>query len=164
MATPFDHYNYRFSYWAHMRAQESCYPLAFGDSTIEYIDKGGSTEDMWHGIDRIVVVDGLPFTVQERFRRATYAHYQELTVTAANKGTGEKGDFFKLKADLYAYGYIRESGAWEDFLLIDVPKLKWCFSKGLIVPNESYYRRKNQIIWGFPFSALHQHNIVLFHA
>lgn len=170
MATPFDKHNYDFSDKCHEVAVKVLYPklaTAFGQTSesLSFADRGQLKEDFNQGIDRVMEFDtGASMSIQERFRRPSYAHYREVTATDANHATGRAGDFHKLTADLYAYGYINEDGTgFVEAVIVDVPTLKECYRSGLIAPGRNYYWRKKQTILSFPFEKLLEHNAVVLH-
>lgn len=171
--TPFDQYNLDFSEYASRIGEKTIYtdyiartyPGIVGWSLI---DNTFNPSDAEQGIDKIIELrynDRIErVTVQERFRRAKYARYRELTATEANHATGRKGDFHKLEADLYVYGYLADDLTWIEAIVVDVPTLKRLFRIEAIIPERSFYRRKQQTILGFPFDKLDQGGAILWHS
>ena len=166
MSIPYDPHNHRFSLKVSQLARETIYNDYFGRAT--YVDPSDLGEDArfmldgQQGVDLIVQAPDKVVLVQERFRRAYAAKYREVTVTGANVGSNTTADFFKLAADVYAYGYVNDDISWIEAVLVDVPRMKELYRDGTIDPNVAYYKRKNQIIWGFPFDELEEHGAILY--
>lgn len=176
--TPFDPHNHSFSEAAHRLARTGFYKeleamIARHSGTkvarVLWEDMFGTREDTDLGIDRNLYVFGTDgseraLSVQERFRRQRFVRYRELTVTQANHASGERGDFWKLQADLYAYGYVYDDMSdFAEAVVVSVPRLKSLFENKCIRPNQSYYERKQQTIWGFPFDELERGGAIVLH-
>ena len=161
--TPFDQENMDFSLRARKRAVETVYPKAFGAGGP--VDTTGSGADMDKGYDLIwLCEDGTTVSIQERFRREKYSEYRELTATKHNHASDSTGDFFKLDADYYAYGYFSSTRQSEDdfseILIVNVDKLK----HGDVEPDEQWYGRKSQAFFCWPFESLIERGYHVYHA
>jgi len=158
MPTPFDRENMDFSLAARTYAKEHVYPDAFGEGTV--VDTSDTLVDYEQGCDLIWLSDdGTTTSIQERFRRPKYAKYREVTATMLNEATGRKGDFFKLHADYYCYGYFDRDNGFEELVIVDVDKLK----TGAIEPDEQYFPRKQQRFFCWPFDELLERDYHIYH-
>ena len=158
--TKFDSSNFYFSQAASLAAVHDIYePLAqtlAGDRRargyFDPVDNDGrerqwgekvpesQQEDVFDGVDgRLTVQPPIGqkkvYTVQERFRRPKYARYRQVTATESNAATGSDGDFDKLKADLYVYGYY-DHGGFAEAVVLDVPRWKRLVEKGFLTPDD----------------------------
>jgi hypothetical protein len=170
----FDKHHYEFSDYASRVAERTIYSdfvnrehpdnLGFG-----LIDRGGTRDDFDLGIDRILEVRCpdriVEYTVQERFRRHPYARYRQLTATQVNLESDQKGDFEKLEADLYVYGYLDTDLSWIEAIVVDAKRLKRMHDDGIIPPSDrKLYKRKSQVIIAWDFDLLDQAGCILWHS
>ncbi len=87
---------------------------------------------------------GLTISLQEKARRYKYRHFQQFTVEYSNNPlTGEKGEFYKLAANYYFYGYAfpNEHGFCE-WRIIDLNRFKEAYHLGIITPTETVANTK----------------------
>lgn len=138
MRTQFESERKAFSDRAHEAAKRLIYPQAFGsdagDLSFESHDvaDGGVNRilDGTLGIDKTVSVrcphlhQGIGFTTQERFRKPSFAAYNDLTITEWNGTTNLPSELYKCKAQYFVYGYFsEETGAFEDALVVEVARM-----------------------------------------
>lgn len=112
----------KFSEQAHLLARALIYPSIFGvdASRIEYdgdtlvgASARGDQLDGEMGIDRVIRVSpswsrqGIPITVQERFRDHRFFSYRDITITEWNHASSTPSELYKLQANLFVYGYVR---------------------------------------------------------
>ena len=91
--------------------------------------KGVHTLDKHFGIDTIIrLKTGSFFTLQEKYREANFIKYQDFTqgyMTGAGTGQESPGEWFKLEADLYFYGWANEDNdGFKKWFLMDVVQYK----------------------------------------
>jgi hypothetical protein len=160
MGTPYTRSNHDFSRKAQRYAIDEFY-RPFGFKSILTDPKGEGWADQYIGVDCVgITAKGTAATIQERWRRKKYAHYRELTATDSNDGTGRKGDFHKLQADLYAYGYYdAQNEEIIEALLVSVPSLKSFYDENDV--ETKFYWQKKQTILLFPFDDLNEYGAIL---
>ena len=106
--------------------------------------------------------DGSFITLQEKTRRSCYAKYDDFTFEYYNDPlTREPGEWFKLAAQWYFYGYANEAGnGYSKFYLIDVAKLRLYLKNTFSIETlEKNYMRRNPPpakanFFAIPFSAI----------
>lgn len=124
-----------------------------------------------HILDREFAIDvqihcisGVVFTLQEKFRRPQYQTFQDITIEyQQNRHTGEKGDFFRLAVDYYAYGYADHAKKPEKFLefyLLDYCKLKQLLAQQ-IVPYKIMHSSSNASMLTVPIDKIPE-NVMVF--
>lgn len=176
MITPFSSTNQDFSDAAHAKARTEIYPrlfdlpiaqLSFDDVTGLAIDRN-KILDGEMAVDKIVnvTVHGLQspivFTVQERFRRANKAGYEDITITEWNCNSNLPSELYKIKAGLFLYAYYddRKDAFVGQTIVVSVPSLllrlasrsiKWCVETN---------PRSNQRFITIPFTALEEYGTV----
>lgn len=122
-ATVYQKDNANYSDKVHMLARELVYPKLFGADAANITYEAdtlvgqsplGDVLDGQMGIDRIVRVSvkglsgALSFTVQERFRRPSYAKYRDITVTEWNHASGVPSELYKIQAQIFLYGFAND--------------------------------------------------------
>lgn len=176
MITPYSRTNQSFSDEAHTAAQRLIYPRLF-ETTIERLsfdDVTGLTEarnkvlDGEMAVDKIVnvTVHGLQaplvFTVQERFRRASAARFEDITITEWNCNSNLPSELYKIKAGLFLYGYYDDQR--ERFVgttvVISVPSLLLRLASHTIDWRAEINPRSNQRFITIPFTALEEYGTV----
>lgn len=125
-------FNLRMQPWA-----DGIYKSLWGDSA--EIQRELGELDRQRAIDTIVIPpEGLPISLQEKARRRKYFKYYQFTVEYMNNPRrGEKGEFFKLAANYYFYGYARidEQGfLW--WRVVDLNPFKRYYHEAKIQPDE----------------------------
>lgn len=173
--TPYSHINQAFSDEAHLLAQDAIYPLAFkvARDQLHFIDlpEDQSRErDYNDAIDKHVgvAVCGLHapliFPSQERFRKKDHAPHRDATVTEWNHNSDKPGELYKIKADIFVYGYYDDvANTFLEAIVFSVFLLKLKLSRGQLTYDTGLNPRSNQTYFGFKFDDLKKHRIVLFH-
>lgn len=158
----FDEDKYKFSTRASAWADEVLYwpYLRHYFDVMKSIDCGGTQADKRRGIDKVLWTPKRNLTVQERFRKPKFAHFRQLTATDSNKADVE-GDFHKLQAQIYAYGYFTGSDFIEA-ILVDAQRLKKLHYAGELPHEKTEYRRKKQTILAWDFDALKDAGLILY--
>lgn len=176
MITPFSNVNQTFSDAAHEKARAEIYPrlfdlpidrLSFDDVTGLAIERN-KVLDGEMAVDKIVnvTVHGLKapivFTVQERFRRADKAKYQDITITEWNCNSNLPSELYKIKAGLFLYGYYddtrdRFTGTT---VVISVPSLLLRMASHSFDWEVRINPRSNQRFITIPFTALEEYGTV----
>lgn len=136
--TRFDPSHAQFSHCAHAAARELVYPALFGfpPGAITYVSPDSWNTaayqelDTRHGIDKVIQITAPDFfaplsvTVQERFRQAQYADRRDITLTEFNRESGEPSELYKIKAQLFVYGYYDPaSRRFPEVLAVNVGRL-----------------------------------------
>lgn len=171
--TPYSLTNQDFSNQGHKRARTEIYPRLFnveGDR-ISYIELANAQErDYNQGIDKTLSVSvpgfhgNLSFTVQERFRRHTYASYQDMTITEYNRNSGMLGELYKIEADLMVYGYYNPiTDSFVEAVACWMPLLKANLVQAKLQQQVRSNPRSNQDFLCFKFDDLEKlHGVVAF--
>ena len=174
--TPYSVSNQQFSDAAHRLAVKEIYPQVFrcdaSAITIQSmnVQDGGisAVYDGKLGIDKIIAVSvnglraPLLFSVQERFRRAKNISFQTLTITEWNHETNVPSELYKIKADLFVYGYYDE--AFQKLgrcIVADTSKLLWSIVNKKIKFVPCRNERANQTYVEFKFIDLHAAGVLL---
>lgn len=179
MQTLFDPKNKLFSDAAHMIARRQIYPtlfnappntLSFQEQTLLEHGKRGELLDGQMAIDRIVEVSNTayqyPFvmTVQERFRRTTYAHKRDITITEWNGASNLPSELFKITANLFVYGYFDDKKqTFTEWVAVSVPTLILALASGRI-PRIWRPNRKKQTFITVTFQQLYEVSAIVKHA
>lgn len=124
MRTKYEKRNATFSDKAHERAKIDIYPQFFARSQddLEYVKQESIlASEKWQildgmlAVDRIVMVSSenlhqpLMFTFQERFRRAKFRSFQDLTITEWNNASDSASELYKAGlCGYFLYGYYDE--------------------------------------------------------
>lgn len=177
MQTPYSKKNADLSDAAHLVARSRIYPQIFGcdesmlkydDATLLHESDRGKILDGEMGVDRIVNVSvtgfrfPIVFTVQERFRRAKFAKYKDLTVTEYNRRTGQPSELYKINAGLFVYGYLsNDHRHFVDAICINTAQLLWQLSRHGIRYKTQENHRSNQCFLCFTFDALSKSGCLL---
>lgn len=178
MRTEFQKENASFSLDAHMIAQKDIYPKLFKaqrlrsdymsfESTTLDMDDRGRILDGEMAIDRIVKVHGdyfqrpFHFSIQERFRRAQFAHRQDLTITEWNNASDTESELYKLYAGIFVYGYFdNREKSFLQWLAINTPSMMIALLENRL-PFSRETNRKRQDFIAIPFQALRDFGCVL---
>lgn len=130
--TPYSTQNQLFSDTAHLAAQSLIYPylfnadkenLSFETTSLLTSDKNRILDGEM-AIDRVVKVyvnwfrEPIEFTVQERFRRAQFSKYKDITITEWNNETNRKSELYKLNSGIFVYGYYCD-GYFDDWIAVN---------------------------------------------
>jgi hypothetical protein len=101
-------------------------PLLPGEGVIQCTKEEAAAIYDWElGIDVILAFDnGMQITMQEKF---LFTNWQTVTIEYMNNPqTGEKGDWFTLRANWYFVGYdTNKTMRWDDWILLDWPATKF---------------------------------------
>ena len=113
---------------------------------LEGIKRNLGKLDKDRGIDVILMgKSGLTNALQEKFRRYKYRTYQQFTIEYKNNPlTNEPGEFYKLAANYYFYGYSKEDGmGFYQWWIVNLNKFKDAYEKGSIRPDEIMENKKH---------------------
>lgn len=173
-STPYSCANQSFSDLAHIAAREQIYPYLFKDSSISFRDCNvalGDVEAIYDGkmaIDRIVSVQppqfkhSLDFTVQERFRRANYAKFRDITITEWNHRTEQPSELYKMDCGLFVYGYYDNlTNTFVDWVVINCQKLKVDLVQKKLSFKHEFNMRSDQSFICLTFDSLIRSDSVL---
>lgn len=108
------------------------YQTIFPDCKLQELkaeDGGVHPLDQHFAIDRVITLSsGVTFSLQEKYRQNYYLRFMDFTQEYKNAhGTTNetKGEWFKLYAQLYFYGWAnKEETAFEKWILMDITKYK----------------------------------------
>lgn len=105
-----------------------------------------------HLLDRIYGIDveltlntGMVLTIQEKFLSHSYSKYNSLTIEyMQNHMINERGDWFRIDADLYLIAYLNEKESqFEKWAFIDIPMLKIATSKNKVTWTDNINKHDN---------------------
>lgn len=105
---------------------------------LQGIERNLGALDKERSIDvKLTLESGLTIDIQEKFRRAHYKEYWQFTVEYKNNPiTNEPGEFYKLAANYYFYGYVnKKEDSFTDWWLIDLNVFKNLYADGTILHN-----------------------------
>ncbi len=177
-ATIYQKDNANYSDAVHALARRQVYPKLFGAdvSNITYeadtlVGQSplGDMLDGEMGIDRIVRVSVkgltgvLSFTVQERFRRPSYAKYRDITVTEWNHASGLPSELYKIQAQVFLYGYAdkEQDPTWiTEAVAVNTTSLLMAIVQGS-VKYDTGMNKKQQTFLTIPFAELESNDLVL---
>jgi hypothetical protein len=177
-ATVYQKDNANYSDKVHMLAREQVYPKLFGADAANITYEAdtlvgqsplGDMLDGEMGIDRIarVSVKGLTgvlsFTVQERFRRPSYAMHRDITVTEWNHASGLPSELYKIQAQVFLYGYAdkEQDPTWiTEAIAINTTSLLMAIVQ-CSVKYGTERNKKQQTFLTIPFAELESNNLVL---
>lgn len=121
-------------------------------------------------IDRVVGVQApglsapVRFTIQERFRRSSYAAYRDITITEANHATGRPSELHKIAAGMLLYAcYDEAADCFLRPIAINVPNLLLAVSCGTI-PYTRNSNAKGQSFSVFGYDELYAEGCVIWAA
>ncbi len=168
--------NAAFTERAHETARTELYPALFGTQQLSFESTLLATSDRNRildgemAVDRIVKVTvrdlhaPLSFTVQERFRKLSYAKYKDLTITEFNHSSRLPSELYKMTCGLFLYGYFNEQqNSFAEAIAISVPDLLLKVARGDIEFSAKRNPRSNQTFFCFTFAALKAADTVRFH-
>lgn len=180
MNTPYSNENAAFSNSAHNAAQNLIYPAIFNAQRYANIEQitylstqlsmGGVEKvlDGHLGIDRIVLLKSkglqkpIEYTVQERFRAAQYARYQDVTITEWNTVTNQPSELYKLKSHLFVYGYYDHlQNTFLDWITLNTPKMLLAINTNEVSFKRSYNPRSSQYFLTITFAELRRIGAVI---
>ena len=126
------------------------------DAKILFMDKELAIDTFLH------FKDGTILTLQEKTRRREYAKYNDFTFEYYNDPrTKDEGEWFKLAAQLYFYGYANgELDGYYKFWIVNIPKLRVFLKRNVGIKQlESKYLRSNKPpakanFFAIPFSII----------
>lgn len=178
MATRYDPQNAAHSDAAHVVAQRILYPRLFGCSAERLVfetdtlladGQRGEVLDGEMAIDYIVRVPSkytrlpIPYTVQERFRRPHYSRYRDITLTEWNGATNLPSELYKLRANIFLYGYFDPSSkAFLEAVAVSVPHLQLALTRDLIRPSKRT-NEKQQTFLTVTFDQLRDAHALIMH-
>lgn len=170
--TPYSQANRAFSDKGHLCAQAAIYPLIFPNSSLQFVplpEEQVRTLDADMGTDRHVLVkvhslrEAFSVLVQERFRRARFADFQDVTITEWNHNSNLPAELYKIKAEMFLYAYYDEmSDSFLEAIALSMLALKVKIAQGSIAHDPELNTRSNQTFLGFKFDELESHHITVF--
>jgi hypothetical protein len=162
--TPYSSANQEFSNKAHQQARIEIYPLLFDvpADRLAYVELPNAQDrDFNQGIDKTIQITvpdlhgSLGFSVQERFRRPSYASFQDMTITEYNLNSGMLGELYKIEADLMLYGYYNPlTSGFIEAIACWVPALKANIARQNTQQQLGHNYRSNQDFLCFKFDEL----------
>lgn len=175
MQTPYSIENQKFSNSAHFRAIVDIYPVVFKTlpSNLEYVSTLERCEkntilDGEMAIDYIVKAKSpfttypIEFTFQERFRDCKFSMYKDITITEYNFSSNLKSELYKLKANVFLYGYFNiQSSFFEEWVAIDSFKLLYNITIGNLKFDRKNNPRSNQTFITISFFQLEKHGCII---
>lgn len=170
--TPYSKVNHEFSNRAHALAQATVYPLIFGEQNelrfVPLPEDQVRVIDGDMGIDRNVEVqvqglhDAFSVLVQERFRHPKYAPYCDVTITEWNNNSNQRGELYKIRAEMFLYGYYDElANRFIETIAFSTLALKVHLARGLLASSTGVNPRTNQTFFCFKFDDLEKYNAVV---
>lgn len=178
MPTCYSASNQAFSDAAHAVAQVIVYPKLFSCEADKIsfervsVSDGGEKAilDGQMAVDRIVrvTVSGLrgplDHIVQERFRRAQFASFKDITITEWNHATNQKSELYKLKAGIFLYGYFDEAkGSFSEAIAVNTSALMHAITVGKLSHATAENPRTLQTFLCLKFDDLHNAGVVMGH-
>lgn len=175
MRTQYEQAQGSFSYSAHLAAREQIYPLLFASKDITYEDVRmdrsyrGKVLDGEMGVDVVIrsrnssgkFSDRLPFFVQERFRRPSFGHYANITITEFNHASDQASELHKIAAGVMVYGLFDEDvDVFTAAFAVDVARLM-LYLQHDAMPFERRTNKKAQSFICLKFSDLHKASCLL---
>lgn len=179
MYTPFSNTNAEFSTKAHNLAVAKLYPqlfgvsperLAFDEDTLLASSQRGQILDGEMGVDYVARLTveplGAPLqvSIQERFRRANYARFRDVTITEWNRRSNLPSELYKIASGIFLYGYLNEKQ--DDFLeaiAFNVTDLLVALASGKLPTDKQYNPRSDQDFICLTFDTLLDSNLVMYH-
>lgn len=158
MRTTYDTHNAQFSDVAHMSARKLIYPAAFGvdPTAITYERELVADSPRGRILDGEMAIDctlhihnpayhaPLIFSVQERFRRAKYRKWRDITITEWNNTSNTPSELYKIRAGLFVYAYYDDNAdTFFDVTIAHVSMLIQCIHTGKL-PISRQRNAKNQ--------------------
>lgn len=176
MNTPYSSTNQRFSDAGHLAAQAMIYPqlfateqenLSFETTSLSTSEKNRILDGEM-ATDRIVRVtveylrNPIQFTIQERFRRAQYASFQDITVTEWNCTTDLPSELYKLNSGIFVYGYFDQAtNNFVDWVAFNTVGLLHAIVTGKAPLSSGYNPRSNQDFYTFTFAYLQGSQLII---
>lgn len=168
--------NAEFSDKAHIAARTKLYPYIFNKHHNQLLFENISSDtspkgrilDGEMGVDRLLKVtvpdlrNPLVFTVQERFRRPSYAKFKDITITEWNNASNQPSELYKINAGIFLYGYYDiNTNAFIDAIAINTTDLLIMLAKQQI-EFSSNSNQKQQNFLTFKFDDLYKADLVLY--
>ncbi len=174
MKTPYLSTNAEFSDAAHKAAQNLIYPEIFKGKTIEFastqVSMGGREAilDGEMAVDRIIKVHSpefkgpIEFTSQERFRKPSYAQYQDLTITEWNQTSNLPSELYKIKSGLFVYGYYNPSTEqFVDWIAADTTLILFNLISNKMAYTHRTNHRSNQTFVCLTFEQMRKAGVIV---
>ncbi len=181
MRTPFSPENARLSKEAHVAAEKDIYPYLFRTDTEHLlfeetiIDTNNPNErynilDGEQGIDYIVKVSvekfnfPFSFSFQERFRKADYAWFRDVTITEMNENSGQPSELYKIGAGMFIYGYYDfKEKYFTEVVIINTAKMLLALARKELMYARGHNPRSNQSFITLTFENLAKAKIIECH-
>lgn len=108
----------------------------------------------------------LQFTVQERFRKPEFQHYQDITLTTWNTWSNSPSELFKLQAQWFVYGYFnQENNYFLEAVVINIGEMmaglanhKLKFRDGKNQKGQTFITVKFTDLWALDMIHVHIEN------
>lgn len=179
MYTPFSKNNADLSKRAHELAIKKVYPQVFGvsperlsfdEDTLLDSSPRGQVLDGEMGVDYVARLTVHPLsaplqlTVQERFRRAQYAHFRDVTITEWNHNSGLPSELYKITSGIFLYGYLNETqDDFKESIALNVTALLLAIANGRLRAVTQFNPRTDQDFLCFDFDTLIDAEVVMYH-
>lgn len=165
---------------AHRAAVREFYPAltaAWGIESYDLLDtsalgNGNARQFLDHelGIDVVlrgesaIFSEAVPLFIQERWRRAKYAGYRELTMTVAKPGNGLPPQVTRMLAPLFVYGYYHEpADELCETVVVDTMRVYRAIFRDELPTTEVAVTANKTRMLAIPFDALAEADAILFH-
>lgn len=176
--TPFTEANQLFSDMAHVYATDHLYPLlfkiekekiVFEKTSIASGNRKAKLLDGEMGTDYIAKVHkslrpdfGVPYTLQERFRRTNNAWRRTITITEYNTISNKPSEAYKMMAQYFVYGYFCEKNGLQETVVINAPNMMRKIQNGELKFGWEW-SPKDQIYLEIKFDDLEQAGLIELH-
>lgn len=166
----FSRSNMKFSHEAHDAAVEKVYDAFFPEG-YEIQDMTHTKADKQDGIDYFVQTDAggkfkkpVAIGIQERFRRAKFAHYRDLTISSHDYYADREGEFYKGHAAYQVFGYYdQKTGTLGECVVVNLSRVLMCMATGQIEFEEKINRAQGRGFLVLSFDALKDADCIDFH-
>lgn len=177
-STIYEKSNADFSNACHELARLIIYPqlfqahpenISYEEETLLGESERGKILDGEMGIDRILhckvrgLNGDLKFTIQERFRKAQYASFRDMTITEWNHASNLPSELYKINAGIFLYGYA--NAAVNDFIevvAVNTTDLLHAIATGKMGSMKLERNKKQQSFATFKFDDLSANALTMY--
>lgn len=168
-AKQYSHANDMFSRRAHEEAYKKVYPQFLPDDYV-LVDLYNTERDLAHDEDyEIIAYHGdldkpLKFGIQERFRRAKFSGYREVTIKDRDLLRGENKQVYNTHADFIVFGYFDdENSTLLETVVVDQGLLRWLIMQEAIDFTRHKHGDKEMTFIALSFDDLIENHAAVFH-
>lgn len=170
MTTQYNRDNAEFSLYVHEYARKEVYPKIWPGCGLQITHLDGTKKDLEDKVDVEVevstpgLISPILFRVQERWRKASFSKWRDVTITEFNKASGVPVEFYVGSMDYILYGYFDEAkNIFGDVLLVNIPKLRNLVATSSI-EFTTECNNKEQLFKAFKFDSLSVSGAVDWHS